>query len=54
MKKKYIKPYLETVAMASSDTLLTASPLKISDTEVSEGMVKGAGDWGDIWGPDEE
>ncbi len=54
MKKKYIKPYLEMIVLTSGDALLSASPLKISETEVSGGMVKDAGDWGDIWGSDDE
>ena len=54
MKKKYIQPNLTTVVLTSSYALLTVSSIKISNEEVTGGMVKDAGDWGDIWGSDDE
>ena len=40
MKKKYIQPNLTTVVLTGGTLLNATSPLTISDTQVSSGMVK--------------
>ena len=51
MKKTYISPELE-VQLMQTEGLLALS-LK-GEANSSDALVKGSGDWGDIWGDDEE
>ena len=52
MKKTYISPELK-VQLMQTEGLLALS-LKGDADSTKEVLVKGAGDWGDIWGEEEE
>ena len=51
MKKTYISPELKEQLMQTEG--LMALSLK-GTANSNEALVQGAGDWGDIWGDDEE
>ena len=55
MKKTYIQPSLMALEMGTQQTLL-ANSLSLNSQVVDEDdvLVRGSGDWGDIWDNDEE
>ena len=52
MKKTYISPELKVQLMQTEG--LMALSLKADADSTKEVLVKGAGDWGDIWDDNEE